>query len=233
MNGMERINLSIDPSRHEELFSPLNFKTPITVIGCGATGSWIVNALARLAINDITVYDGDVVEAHNIPNQHFTFDDVGKNKAVAMADKVSKELRGTIKAKDSFYTNERLKGIVILQVDSMRERRRISDIINAQNLIHGTDGVKLLIDTRLGMDGGRVYTFDPSAYGKAARYEQTLYSDEGTEVSQCGHSISVITSAMVLSAWAVRQIINWHNNVIINNEVLIDFLYNNIITYDF
>ena len=42
---------------------------PVTVIGAGATGSFITLALAKMGVRHITVYDDDTVEEHNLPNQ--------------------------------------------------------------------------------------------------------------------------------------------------------------------
>ena len=61
--------MELDISRHKELFNPYYFNTPVTIIGAGATGSWLALMLAKLGIQDITVYDFDVVEEHNVPNQ--------------------------------------------------------------------------------------------------------------------------------------------------------------------
>ena len=41
-------------SRHKQLFDPENFNTPVTVLGAGATGSFLVLFLAKLGIKNIT-----------------------------------------------------------------------------------------------------------------------------------------------------------------------------------
>jgi molybdopterin-synthase adenylyltransferase len=59
-------------------------KLAISVIGCGAVGSFTVLTLAKMGITDITVYDGDKVEEHNLPNQWYKLDHLGMNKTDAL-----------------------------------------------------------------------------------------------------------------------------------------------------
>lgn len=217
---------NLDISRHQELFEPYNFNTPVTIIGAGATGSWIALSLAKLGIEDIAVWDFDKVEAHNIPNQSYGLPNVGFPKVTALQGDIERDTGTVIKAINRKFTNQRLSGIVIMQVDSMSERKRIWE-----GSIKMKPSVKLLIETRLGMDCGRVYNVEPTNLEHIKKYEQTFYSDEGSEVSACGHSLSVISSALGISAWCVRQLINFHNNVELDNEILIDFKYNNIIKW--
>jgi tRNA A37 threonylcarbamoyladenosine dehydratase len=65
------MNTNLDVRRHAELFDPHTFNTPVTIIGAGATGSWLAIALAKLGIDNISIWDFDKVEEHNIPNQAF------------------------------------------------------------------------------------------------------------------------------------------------------------------
>lgn len=221
----------LDTIRHIELFDPHFFNTPVTVIGAGATGSWLVLSLARLGITDITVWDFDVVESHNIPNQAFnlkSFDGdghVGVPKVKALWDMVFLATGTQINIKNEKYTNQRLTGIVFLMVDSMSERKRIWE-----ESIKMKPSVKLLIEPRMGLDVGRVYNVVPTDLNHIREYEKTYYSDDDAEVSACGASVSVISSSLGVASWCTRQLINFHNDVELDNEILIDFMYNNIIT---
>ena len=220
------MNQHLDVRRHMELFDPYTFSTPIHVIGAGATGSWLVLQLAKLGITDITVWDFDTVEEHNIPNQAYLFGQKGDAKVDALYDIVYANTQTDIKAHNQKYTNQRLSGIVFLMVDSMAERKRIWD-----EQIKMKSAVKLLIEPRMGLDVGRVYNVNPMDLTHIERYEQCFYSDDEAEVSACGTSMTVITTAMVISSWCARQLINFHQNEEpLDNEILIDLKYNNIIT---
>ena len=91
------MNLNI--SRHMELFNPYEFKTPITIIGAGATGSWLALALAKLGVEDITVWDFDIVEEHNIPNQAFGIQNIGFPKVTALQGNIKRDTNTMIKNK--------------------------------------------------------------------------------------------------------------------------------------
>ena len=52
--------------------------TPIHVIGCGALGSWLTFFLLKMGFKNITVYDFDKIEEHNLPNQFFMENQIGK-----------------------------------------------------------------------------------------------------------------------------------------------------------
>lgn len=58
------------------------------VIGAGGGGSWLVPSLAMLIGHErVTVVDGDKLEAKNLNRQLFTEQDIGRNKAEALAAK--------------------------------------------------------------------------------------------------------------------------------------------------
>jgi len=113
----------LDLIRHLELFNPDTFKTPITVLGAGATGSWLALALAKLGIEDITVWDYDTVESHNIPNQSYGIDDIEQYKVIALQSDIETATGINIKIKPEKFTNQKLNGFVFLMVDSMTERK--------------------------------------------------------------------------------------------------------------
>ncbi len=56
------------------------------VIGAGGVSSWLIPKLVRLE-KGIIVYDGDTLEKKNLDRQLFDEEDVGRNKAQAMAAK--------------------------------------------------------------------------------------------------------------------------------------------------
>ena len=68
--------------------------TPITVIGAGAIGSFVVLGLAKSGALDITVWDHDSVAVHNLSNQWFRPSDVGRLKVDALGELVA-EMTGT------------------------------------------------------------------------------------------------------------------------------------------
>lgn len=64
------------------------------IVGCGGTGGHFIAGLGEFLKSyknpgiywDITLCDGDVVEEHNLDNQCFVTEDIGRGKAQVMAD---------------------------------------------------------------------------------------------------------------------------------------------------
>lgn len=217
-------NQHMDMRRHMDLFDPYKFgDTPVTVIGAGATGSWLVLQLAKLGITNITVWDFDVVEEHNVPNQLFGLDDIGKPKVEALKQIVAEHTGTEINIKNEKFTRGRLRGYVFLMVDSMTARKDIWE-----TSIKGKSAVKLLVEPRMGLNEARVYNVLPTNLTHQKQYEACWYPDDEAEVSACGTSQTVITTAILTSAFCARQLINHFNDVELSNEILIDPMYNNI-----
>ena len=216
-------NPHLDTRRHDELFNADAFNTPVTVIGAGATGSWLVLQLAKLGITDITVWDFDIVEPHNAPNQLFAWGDTGKPKVEALQEIVKHQTGWEIKIRNERYVNTPLSGYVFCMIDTMEGRKSIWN-----NAIKFKPLVKHYIEPRMGLDVARVYNLSPMDFPSHAPYEATLYGDDVAEVSACGTSMTVITSALVTAAWCVRQMIEVEKGRPVAHEILMDLQNNQI-----
>jgi molybdopterin/thiamine biosynthesis adenylyltransferase len=197
---------AIDTSRHIDVFSPDALgNVRIDVIGAGATGSRVVLSLAKLGLENIHVWDFDVVESHNIANQVYRLSDIGRLKVEALQEIILEATgtRVTIR-NEKVDGSQKLGEIVFLLVDSMAARKEIW-----QKAVRNKIRVKLMIETRMGTDSGRVYTIVPSDPDQIAKYEENLYEDVEAEVSACGASMSVGPTAEVISGLAVWQMIRW------------------------
>ena len=65
----------------------------IAVVGCGGTGSFLAEAIARLLIGrraSLYLVDMDVVEPHNVARQAFDSGDVGRFKAEVLAERLAR-----------------------------------------------------------------------------------------------------------------------------------------------
>lgn len=71
----------------------MEIKYSFYVIGAGGTGTYFLKEFSRFLqggvhsdrISDLVIFDGDTVEEKNLARQAFDQDDIGRNKAVAMA----------------------------------------------------------------------------------------------------------------------------------------------------
>lgn len=216
-------------SRQIEIFDPATFNTPVHVIGAGATGSWVTLFLAKLGVKDITVWDFDRVEEHNLPNQAFGLIDIGLPKADAVAAEVLRATGTVIKANiQEVNARTRLNGIVFMLTDTMKSRKEIWD-----GAIKLNYGVKLLIETRMGLRGGRIYTIFPTDIQQIRKYEGTFYTDEEATASACGVSQSIICTAVNIASLAVWQFLKYNREEDFSNELLIDYISDQIIPFSY
>ena len=123
-----------------EFFHPEDCNGRIHIIGCGAIGSHVAEQLVRYGLTKITLYDFDIVEAHNIANQMFTQEDLGKTKVQAVADylvKINPDVASDIKLVDKGYTGQKLSGYVFLCVDNIDLRREIAESCKGNTFVKG------------------------------------------------------------------------------------------------
>lgn len=169
----------IDFWRQMDIVSPADLKMPITVIGAGGIGSPLILALAKMGCEFITVYDGDKVESHNVPNQIFRIEDIGKPKVEAVKE-VARSFAGVeIEAKNEFYKNQKLAGIVISAVDSMKTRSEIWAQVKHK------PGITLYIEARMGGEEFLIYAINPCDPDDIELYEEDLYTDEEASQAPC------------------------------------------------
>ena len=222
------MDIITDYSRQVNIFDRQKWNTegkPISIIGAGATGSWITLALAKMGIKNIRVYDFDDIGEHNIANQAFCVDKIGEQKVNALQS-ITKDMSGiTIKTFDKEVTEkDKLNGIVFMLTDSMKSRREIFD-----NVIAKSPYIDLLIETRMDLRCGRIYAIKPSIIPMMEKYRESFYDDTEAEVSACGTSQTVISTAMGISAHAIWKFLNYVNKKEFMGETLIDFENNYII----
>ena len=192
----------------------------VTVIGCGAVGSFTVLTLAKMGITDLKVYDGDTVEEHNLPNQWYKPDHLGMNKTDALWDIIHDFTGVELKANAYNYERETLRGIVICCVDTMDARLKIWREVKKYE-------PELYIDTRMGAEVGKMLVVHPSLPASCRKYEEDLYPS--TEALQapctakatvyCAAGLAAYVGALVAGYAVGRQVkgvvIDWVNLVVV------------------
>lgn len=201
----------MDLSRHISVFSPDNVKHPIHIIGVGATGSFVAMELARMGCPVLNLYDFDDVEIHNIPNQYYDNNDLGKLKAEALSEKlklinpnivVNVHTSAVLPVEDEEHSGiDKMSGYVFLLVDSMKVRKELwAAAKENKNIIH-------CWESRLGSDQARVYSLDMSVKD-FSKYEADFYDDDNAEVSACGTSITVLPIVLQTASLMIVQFID-------------------------
>lgn len=165
--------------RQLDIVSPEQLSFPIVVIGAGAIGSATVVTLAKMGCPDITVWDDDILEEVNVPNQLCKPSMVGRPKLEALRE-LTEDLTGVlIKAENRRYRGQKLRGVVIAAVDSMDARLAIWKRVKLD------PDVPLLIDARMGAEFARLYAVHPCNPSEIEFYESNLYTSSEAEPLPC------------------------------------------------
>ena len=159
----------------------------ITMIGCGAVGSFTALALAKMGVGSMTLFDPDTVEEHNLPVQFFRNDDLGRPKVEALADQLRAMTECQIIAIPVAHDGQPLSGVVISAVDSMTARRRI------WRHVRGNRDIALYADSRMGALVGQVLTVRPGSPIEEQAYRRTLHRDADALQEPCTARTVVFT----------------------------------------
>jgi len=165
--------------RQLDICPPDKLQFPVTIIGAGAIGSATVITLAKMGCGDITVYDHDTVEEHNLPNQFLLANSIGMPKVHALATLVFQLTETNIKPIAQRYRGQRLEGVVICAVDSMDARATI------WKAVKGNRRVQLYLDARMGAEVLRLYSIRPTDTDGTTLYEANLYTSGEAERLPC------------------------------------------------
>jgi len=158
------------------LFNPEKQRFNLHIFGIGSVGSILTLGLAKLGFNEITVYDFDKVEKHNIPNQFFRDQDIGKYKTESLKQ-IIKDFSGieinTINKKITDDNSEELvtngidlDSLVILAFDSLEARKVVFDALEGFP--------NTLIDIRMGGPSWEVYVIELNNEEDCKAYKKTL-----------------------------------------------------------
>lgn len=204
-----------DFNRQLGLLDPEEFKgVTISVIGAGATGSHVVSTLAQMGIGykgngEIRVFDFDVVEPHNLQNQAFWPKHIGMKKVDALAELVKERFDVEIKPYDMKVVDQKEVqcNYVFLLTDTMASRKEIME--KAMKFAINTE---LVVETRMGLEEGRVYAFNPNNKLERDMWFGSLYTDEEAETSLCGTSASIVNTAQFITSLAVSRLIHHYRD---------------------
>lgn len=199
----------IDLTKQGNLVKREKLNKKINIIGCGATGSHVVYTLVKLGFQNIDIYDFDVVEPHNLSNQFYRIEDIGKPKVECLKNIIKTTTNCDINAfnkKIESNTEEPLEGVTFMLVDTMDSRKAIYE--NCLKLKIKSD---LLIETRVGALSGMIYCIDPKNVIHIRNYEKSFYSDEETVKSACGTELMIISTVLATTVYAINLLINYIN----------------------
>lgn len=213
-------------NKHIEFFNPANVEAPIHVIGCGAIGSYIATYLVRLGCNNIHLWDFDTVDPHNITNQMYRYNQIGKPKTDSLIE-ILKEISPSVNIiKHGAYEKQNVSGYIFLAVDSIDLRREITTYLKDNRYI------KAMFDCRMRLTDAQSYAADWSNKESINAFLNTMQfsgeeAKEATPVSACGTTLSVVSTVATITALTITNFINFINKKELQNIILVDtFDYN-------
>lgn len=207
-----------------DFFQPEKLDGRIHILGCGAIGSTVAENLVRFGITKITLYDFDIVESHNIANQMFRQQDVGKYKVDALADilyEINPEIKNDIKLVKEGYIGQKLSGYVFLCVDSIDIRRDVVE--KCQN----NQFIKAMFDFRMRLTDAQHYAADWKNKKMIEDFLASMqFSHEEamaeTPVSACNMTLSVVPTVRHIVAEGVANFINFVKTRDLKKLILVD-----------
>ena len=197
----------MDLSKSYEFFDPALVKGRVHIIGCGSVGSALAENIARLGVKKFDLWDFDVVEPHNIVNQQFTRNDIGKTKVEAVKEMIeSINDEAEVRVHPDGWNGETMSGYLFLCVDSIEIRRQIVE----QHKMNFA--VKAVFDFRTGLTDAQHYAADWSKVEERdALLASMQFSHEeakaDTPVSACGVTLGVVTTVRLIVGIGVDNFI--------------------------
>src|SRR5512142_8637 len=189
---------SLNRSRQFDLFRPEQALSSVTLIGAGGVGSAIGMLRAKMGVPELSVFDFDMVEGHNLPSQLYRREDIGRSKVEALAEIAKSFADGQVVARAERYADQPLSGLVISAVDSMDVRLSIWE------RLRWNPDVALYVDTRMGGNLAVIHCVRPCDPDDVKRYEQHLYpSREASDVPCTARAIAYNTFGVASMVGAI------------------------------
>lgn len=201
----------MDLSKSYEYFQPEKVDSRIHIIGCGSVGATIAENLIRLGLTNIALWDMDVVSPHNLANQIFRQQDIGRNKVEALYDilfELNPEVKDRVKLYPNGWDGQKLSGYVFLCVDNIELRRQIVE------KHFDNPYVKAMFDFRTLLESAQHYAADWSDrkmkedFLKSMNFSHDEAKSE-TPVSACGVTLGVAPTVRVICALGVSNFVNY------------------------
>jgi len=203
--------------RQLDILKPSELNISISIIGAGGIGGPTALVLAKMGCRQVTVFDNDTIESHNLPNQFYRLADVGKFKVEALKEIIGLFTGVKIDArKERFSLDGGLTDVIISGVDTMASRKEIWEAIKWKT------AVRLYIDGRMGGEVARIFSARPHDPDDVNFYEKTLYSDDDSEDLACTAQ-AIIYNVFAMASFIANQVKRVVKNEDLDKEIVLDF----------
>ena len=186
--------------RHAAFFGPEDANDSVlNIIGVGATGSWVGLLAAKMGWHNFRIWDLDLVESHNLPNQIYSPQHVGMKKVDAF-EAVLKEFNSQVNVEkwDCFFESQLHKDLledyVFVAVDSLSARKDIVDCCKNNIMIDQ------IFETQMGFKHATINCFSPIETSQIDSYLSLLKNDNEVQESACNERIITTLTSIVASS---------------------------------
>ena len=201
-------------TKSSEFFNPEDCTERIHLIGCGSVGSAVAELLARFGLTNVSLYDFDVVEEHNLANQMFTTKNLYKPKIEGVYERwidINPEASKSLKLYSNGWDGNKLSGYVFLCVDNIELRKRIVEE-NKYNL-----NIKAMFDFRTALVTAQHYAADWQKEEDIAALLDTMdfthaEAEKNVPVSACKVALCVMPTVWSVAMAGVTNFINFEKN---------------------
>jgi molybdopterin/thiamine biosynthesis adenylyltransferase len=210
--------------RQWDFLPPDRLAVEATIIGCGSVGSVAAITLLKMGLSQVVVYDGDMIEQHNLPNQ-FLPDLVDIHKTSGL-----KHLAEVFGLNDSLSvyaqmwepSNKLSTPVVVAAVDDMTVRRSLfASCVRDAN-------VRFFIDVRTGGEYMKVYALDPHNSVFRPLYLATLHGNEQADPTPCTAS-QIIYTSLFAGAMVGHRAKQWIKGEDIPFQIIFDIQHDMIV----
>ena len=201
----------MDLSKSYDFFQPEKDDARVHIVGCGSVGSTVAENLARCGVTKMTLWDFDTVEPHNICNQMFRQQDVGKLKVEALKDiltDINPDIVDELELKPDGWKGKLMSGYIFFAVDNIELRKEIVE----KHM--DSPYVKAVFDFRTLLESAQHYAADWSDLKmkqdllKSMQFSHEEAAEE-TPMSACGVTLGVATTVRLVCALGVNNYINF------------------------
>lgn len=201
----------LDLTKSYEYFQPEKYPDRIHIIGCGSVGATVAENLVRCGCQNLTLWDFDTVESHNLANQIFREKDIGVPKVDALLDilsEINPDLPKTVELQKEGWHGKILSGFLFLCVDDIDLRRQIVETHMDSPF------VKAVFDFRTGLEDAQHYAADWSNLSMKQNLLASMqFSHEEakieTPLSACNIALSVVPTVRIVCAYGVSNFMNF------------------------
>ena len=168
----------------------------LTVVGCGAIGSFTALACVKLGLGQLVLFDYDKVETHNLSNQFYTSQDLHVNKALALFEHLKHHLtpEQTVLPHNTKFDKQPLETeLVLASVDTIEAR----ETIFKQALT--SEVCKLYIDPRMLGNNLTVFTVDLTNNQDIEAFYKDFIEDVKNQRGRCSARSVCYNGFMVAS----------------------------------